>query len=214
MKSVLALNPNAVILGADPPRLNCCDLLSEIKGSDRSQNIRVLMLAPGASAERSRGLDLGADDVLSLPFEPHELLSRLRWQLRDKRTTDDLRRRAELEEENRKATQQVVTAADDRASVEVARGSVRVTNEAGKSVDVRAGEEAAIAKVVRSAGRTLVLISGGSKISDEDLIHKARIAMEAGVTGLIFGRNVWQRRFDQAMAITQRIHELLKSYGA
>ena len=33
MKSVLAFNPDAVILGADPPRLNCCGLLSEIKGS-------------------------------------------------------------------------------------------------------------------------------------------------------------------------------------
>jgi class I fructose-bisphosphate aldolase len=74
-------------------------------------------------------------------------------------------------------------------------------------------EEAAIRKVVKSAGRTLVLISGGSKISDEDLLHKARIAMEAGVTGLIFGRNLWQRKFDDAMAITQRIHELLKAYS-
>ncbi len=78
----------------------------------------------------------------------------------------------------------------------------------------RLSEEDAIQKVVRSAGRTLVLISGGSKISDEDLIHKARMAMDAGVTGLIFGRNVWQRRFDQAMAITQRIQEMLKAYGA
>lgn len=74
-------------------------------------------------------------------------------------------------------------------------------------------EEDAIRKVVKSAGRTLVLISGGSKISDEDLLHKARIAMDAGVTGLIFGRNVWQRRFDDAMAITARIHEMLKAYS-
>jgi len=110
IRSVLTFNPDAVILGADPPRLNCCDLLSEIKGSERTHDVRVLMLSPGGSAERTRGLDLGADDVLSLPFEPHELLSRLRWQLRDKRTADDLRRRAQLEEENRKATQQVVTA--------------------------------------------------------------------------------------------------------
>ncbi len=75
-------------------------------------------------------------------------------------------------------------------------------------------EEDAIRKVVRSAGRTMVLISGGSKIGDEDLLHKARIAMDAGVTGLIFGRNVWQRRFDDAMAITRRIHEMLAGYGA
>jgi serine protease Do len=110
MESVLGYNPDALVLGADPPQLDCCDLLSEIKGSERTQNIRVLMLSPGGSAERTRGLDLGADDVLSLPFEPHEFLSRLRWQVRDKRTTDGLRRRAQLEEENRKATQQVVTA--------------------------------------------------------------------------------------------------------
>jgi serine protease Do len=113
MRSVLAFNPDAIILGADPPQLNCCGLLSEIKGSDRSRNIRVLMLSPGGSAERSRGLDLGADDVLSVPFEPHELLSRLRWQLRDKRTIDSLRRRGQLEEDSRNATQQVVTAVNE-----------------------------------------------------------------------------------------------------
>jgi DNA-binding response OmpR family regulator len=30
MKSVLAFDPDAVILGANPPQLDCCDLLSEI----------------------------------------------------------------------------------------------------------------------------------------------------------------------------------------
>jgi serine protease Do len=120
MRSVLTFNPDAVILGADPPRLNCCDLLSEIKGSERTHNIRVLMLSPGESAERTRGLDLGADDVLSLPFDPHELLSRLRWQLRDKHTADSLRQRAQVEEENRKATEEVVTAVkEERRSLRV-----------------------------------------------------------------------------------------------
>src|SRR5215471_6766169 len=97
MKSVLAFNPDGMILGANPPQLDCCDLLSEIKASERTQNIRVLMLSPGASAERTRGLDLGADDVLSLPFDPHELLSRVRWQLRDKRAADRLRSQAQSE---------------------------------------------------------------------------------------------------------------------
>ena len=84
MKAVLAFDPDAVVLGADPPQLDCCDLLSEIKGSEHTQNIRVVMLSPGGSGERTRGLDLGADDVLSLPFDPHELLSRVRSQLRNK----------------------------------------------------------------------------------------------------------------------------------
>src|SRR5246127_3578469 len=77
MKAVLAFDPDVVILGADPPQLDCCDLLSEIKGSEQTHHIRVVMLSSGGSAERTRGLDLGADDVLSLPFDSHELLSRL-----------------------------------------------------------------------------------------------------------------------------------------
>src|SRR5215470_17149696 len=61
MNSVLSFNPDAVLLGADPPQLDCCDLLSEIKGSERTKNIRVIMLSHGGAAERTRGLDLGAD---------------------------------------------------------------------------------------------------------------------------------------------------------
>src|SRR5260221_14581630 len=67
MKAVLAFDPDVVVLGADPPQLDCCDLLSEIKGSEQTRHIRVVMLSPGGSAERTRALDLGADDVLSLP---------------------------------------------------------------------------------------------------------------------------------------------------
>ena len=113
MQAVLAFRPDAVILGANPPQLDCCDLLSEIKGSEQTQNVRVVMLSPGASAERTRGLDLGADDVLSLPFDAHELLSRLRAQLRNKAIADEFRDRLRLAEENRNATQQVVSAVNE-----------------------------------------------------------------------------------------------------
>src|SRR6516164_1889975 len=101
MKSLLAVMPDAVILGADPPQLDCCDLLSEIKASESTRNIRVLMLSPGGSLERARGLDLGADDVLSLPFDPHELLSRVRLQLRSKRIGDESRERLRAAEDSR-----------------------------------------------------------------------------------------------------------------
>ena len=113
MKAVLAFGRDIVILGADPPQLDCCDLLSEIKASEQTQNIRVLMLSPGGSAERTRGLDLGADDVLSLPFDPQELRSRVRSQLRNKSIADQFRERLRLAEENRNATQQVVTAVNE-----------------------------------------------------------------------------------------------------
>ena len=55
MKAVLAFEPDVVILGADPPQLDCCDLLSEIKGSEHTRNIRVVMLSPGGSGERKSG---------------------------------------------------------------------------------------------------------------------------------------------------------------
>lgn len=68
-------------------------------------------------------------------------------------------------------------------------------------------------KVVKSAGRSLVLVSGGSKMSDEDTVRKAQVAMEAGCVGLIFGRNMWQRDWNDALKITGQIHELMKGYG-
>jgi len=60
MKSVLECEPDVILMGADPPNFDCCQLLSEIKGSDKTSHIRVIMLAPGGPAERSFGLDLGA----------------------------------------------------------------------------------------------------------------------------------------------------------
>jgi class I fructose-bisphosphate aldolase len=36
--------------------------------------------------------------------------------------------------------------------------------------------------------------------------------MEAGATGLIFGRNMWQRKMSEALAMTQRIREIMLKY--
>ena len=68
-----------------------------------------------------------------------------------------------------------------------------------------------MARVVASAGKTMVLFSGGSKISDEDLLEKARICMEQGATGLIFGRNMWQQPFEEGLAMTAKVKEMMRS---
>ena len=60
---------------------------------------------------------------------------------------------------------------------------------------------------MKSAGRVPVLVSGGSKLGDDDLIAKARVSMEAGAVGLIFGRNMWQRPFEEALAATRRVQQ-------
>jgi class I fructose-bisphosphate aldolase len=68
-----------------------------------------------------------------------------------------------------------------------------------------------VRKVVKSSGKTLVLFSGGSKMGDEDLLEKARICMQEGATGLIWGRNLWQREWDDAMKIIAELQKMMKS---
>jgi class I fructose-bisphosphate aldolase len=70
----------------------------------------------------------------------------------------------------------------------------------------------AIAAVVRSANRTLLLVSGGERSGDEAVLEKARQSMEAGATGLIFGRNVFQREHDETLRFVARLKEILAKY--
>lgn len=70
----------------------------------------------------------------------------------------------------------------------------------------------AIDAVVRSANRTLLLVSGGERAGDEAMLEKARQSMEAGATGLIFGRNVWQREHDESLRFVDRLREILAKY--
>jgi class I fructose-bisphosphate aldolase len=70
----------------------------------------------------------------------------------------------------------------------------------------------AVRQVVESAGRSLVVLSGGSKVDDDKLLDHTRMIMEAGGSGVIFGRNVWQREWNEALRIIEQIKEtLLKS---
>jgi class I fructose-bisphosphate aldolase len=85
----------------------------------------------------------------------------------------------------------------------------RALYEEWKELDENEAYRLAVEKVVASAGKTMVLFSGGSRIGDEDLLMKARMCMEAGATGLIFGRNMWQRPFEEGLAITERIKRIL-----
>jgi fructose-bisphosphate aldolase, class I len=73
-------------------------------------------------------------------------------------------------------------------------------------------QEEAIRQCVESAGRALVVLSGGSKVDDEKLLGQTKMIMEAGGSGVIFGRNVWQREWNAAREIIDQIKEtLLKS---
>ncbi|MGE5591855.1 MAG: class I fructose-bisphosphate aldolase [Bacillota bacterium] len=74
--------------------------------------------------------------------------------------------------------------------------------------------EEATAHVIRSAGKSLVIFAGGEMKSDADTVAKARMVMEAGASGLIFGRNIWQRKYEDALRITQEIHKMMADFPA
>lgn len=71
----------------------------------------------------------------------------------------------------------------------------------------------AFRKVVQSAGRSLVLVSGGEKVGDEELLRKVRSSMDAGATGIIFGRNLWQRPKADALRVTRELHAIFREYA-
>jgi class I fructose-bisphosphate aldolase len=70
----------------------------------------------------------------------------------------------------------------------------------------------AIDAVVRSANRTLLLVSGGERAGDEAMLEKARQSMQAGATGLIFGRNVWQREHSESLRFAGQLREILAKH--
>jgi class I fructose-bisphosphate aldolase len=68
-------------------------------------------------------------------------------------------------------------------------------------------------KVVESAGRCLVLVSGGEKVGDDELLGKVRSSMDSGATGIIFGRNLWQRPKAEALQLTRELHAIFREYA-
>jgi DNA-binding response OmpR family regulator len=105
VRTVIEHQPDLILLQTDVRTLDCCGLLTQLKDNETTAPVKIILLADGGPLERSRALDLGADDVLSLPFEPVELFARIRAQLREKAPDDRLRsemleaKRRELEAE-------------------------------------------------------------------------------------------------------------------
>ncbi|MCX5813143.1 MAG: fructose-bisphosphate aldolase [Proteobacteria bacterium] len=77
-----------------------------------------------------------------------------------------------------------------------------------RSYDI--GLSDAIKQIIASTGGVPVIFAGGEMVSDNDLIRKAEVCIKAGASGLIFGRNIWQRPLKEAVGITGKIKEIIK----
>ena len=74
---------DALVLDLMLPDGDGLDLCKELRATPRTRSLPLLMLsARGEPTDRIVGLEIGADDYLPKPFEPRELLARLRALLR------------------------------------------------------------------------------------------------------------------------------------
>jgi len=89
LEAVRSLRPDLVLLDVDMPDLNGFDLCRQLKSDPELQWIPVIFLTGrGRTAEKIRGLDLGAVDYITKPFDGVELRARVRAALRTKRFQD------------------------------------------------------------------------------------------------------------------------------
>ena len=65
------------------------------------------------------------------------------------------------------------------------------------------GKKGDLAWAIKNAGKTWVVIAGGRKKNENDLIKEIREAMAVGCSGFAIGRNVWQNK--NPLKISKRI---------
>lgn len=99
VEQIEALAPEVLLTEATPSDLSCCGLITQIKSREQTKSIRVLMVVQGGALERARALDLGADDVISAPFEPLEFAAKVRTQFRERQPEVELRGKLKQAEE-------------------------------------------------------------------------------------------------------------------
>lgn len=75
--------PDLILLDWMLPGMSGVEFARRIKRDELAQAVPIIMLtARGEEEDKIRGLDVGADDYLSKPFSPKELLARIRALLR------------------------------------------------------------------------------------------------------------------------------------
>ena len=86
IKTINHLDPDLLILDVMMPHINGFELCKMIR--EESDTPIIILSARGESDDKVKGIDLGADDYLSKPFEARELVARIHSLLR--RTQKDL----------------------------------------------------------------------------------------------------------------------------
>ena len=92
VEQILALKPDVLVTEATPSDLSCCGLITQLKSLPATDaRVKVMMIVSGGALERARALDLGANDVISSPFDATEFAARVRTQIRERQPEEELK---------------------------------------------------------------------------------------------------------------------------
>ena len=98
LAQVGTLLPDLILLDVDMPDMDGFEVCRRLKGQPATMNIPVVFLTgAGSTDEKIRGLELGAVDYVTKPFEPAELRARVRAALRTKYLLDLLNKKAMID---------------------------------------------------------------------------------------------------------------------
>ena len=88
VRTALEERPDAVVLDIMMPRLNGFEVAKKLKADPRTEPIPILFLsAKGESDSRIKGLEIGAEDYITKPFSPRELVLRIQSVLKRTRAS-------------------------------------------------------------------------------------------------------------------------------
>ena len=90
LKSLESFMPDVIILDLMLPDMDGIDVCKHLKSTSRHSNIPIIMLtAKAEESDKIVGLELGADDYVTKPFSPKELVARVKAVLRRNRTSSE-----------------------------------------------------------------------------------------------------------------------------
>lgn len=85
-------HPDLIVLDVNMPGMSGFDVVEKLKQDEYTQSIPVIMLTALSDVEnRVHAMTLGAEDYLTKPFSPRELIARVQRRLQSKLQTDDLK---------------------------------------------------------------------------------------------------------------------------
>jgi two-component system phosphate regulon response regulator PhoB len=83
LRLVHSEHPDVVLLDWMMPVLSGVDVCRRLRGDAKTRSLPILMItARGEESDRIKGLDTGADDYITKPFSPAEVIARIKAVLR------------------------------------------------------------------------------------------------------------------------------------